>query len=357
VKRVFAALAILCLGAAAHAAIDPDAQALIDAGHWKKLRAVAESRVAANPNDESATFLLAYAKWAFADLDGAQALVEKAISLKSDDPNCYYLSARIYGQRAQKAGVMKGMGLAGKFRKSCEAALAIDPNHIESLLDLMEFYYEAPGIAGGDKKKAAEIVQKVTTLNPARGYMAQADLASRDKKPDWKRIVDLNQKAMDSDPKSYSAKLALAGVFAQDTLKKYDQSEQLARAALALDPGRTGAYSVLAQLCALQDRWSDLDNVLAESEKANPDDLGPYYQAGRVLLLNLKDLPRSERYFRKYLTQEPEGLRPNKASAHWRLGQVLEKEGRKSDAIAELESSLKIQPDYEPAKKDLKRLK
>jgi hypothetical protein len=36
---------------------------------------------------------------------------------------------------------------------------------------------------------------------------------------------------------------------------------------------------------------------------------------------------------------------------------ILEKEGRNADAIKELEESLRLQPDFESAKNDLKRLK
>jgi tetratricopeptide (TPR) repeat protein len=89
-----------------------------------------------------------------------------------------------------------------------------------------------------------------------------------------------------------------------------------------------------------------------------PDDLGPFYQAGRVLLTTAGgDLSRADRYLRKYLTIEPEPGQPGPAAAHWRLGQVLEKQGRKAEAIAELEQAVRMNPDFENAKKDLKRLK
>jgi tetratricopeptide (TPR) repeat protein len=356
-KRVVATLAMLCLGATAHGATDPAARALIDGGHWKRLRALAAPRVAANPNDAQAAFLLGYAKWAFGDLDGAQPLAEKAVALDGRNADFHYLLARVYGKRAQRAGMLKGMSPAGKFRKSCEAALAIDPNHVDAMLDMMEFYYEAPGVAGGDKKRAAELVGRVTSLNPTRGYLAQADLASREKEPDWKKIESLERKALESNPKSYQARLSLAGLYTSEPFQRYDESEQLARAALELDPTRSGAYSVLAQLYVLQDRWPDLDRILAEAEKAVPEDLTPYYQAGRLMTVKEKDPPRAERYLRKYLSQEPEGLKPSLASAHWRLGLTLEKEGRKSEATAEIETALKLQPDLTSAKKDLKRLK
>ena len=88
-----------------------------------------------------------------------------------------------------------------------------------------------------------------------------------------------------------------------------------------------------------------------------PDNLNTYYQAGRVLQTRGADLPRAERYFRKYLTQPPEGGMPAHAAAHWRLGLTLEKAGRKADALAELQEAVRQNRNFEPAQKDLKRLR
>jgi hypothetical protein len=54
---------------------------------------------------------------------------------------------------------------------------------------------------------------------------------------------------------------------------------------------------------------------------------------------------------------EPEGGEPHHAAAHWRLGLVLEKEGKKAEAIGEMEEALRAEPDFKEAKGDLKRLR
>lgn len=68
-------------------------------------------------------------------------------------------------------------------------------------------------------------------------------------------------------------------------------------------------------------------------------------------------MPRAERYVRKYLSQEPEPSASTPAVAHWRLGLILEKQGRKADAIAEVQEATKLDPKFQQAQKDLKRLK
>jgi hypothetical protein len=57
------------------------------------------------------------------------------------------------------------------------------------------------------------------------------------------------------------------------------------------------------------------------------------------------------------LTQEPEAGAPSLSQAHWRLGQALEKQGRKTEAIPEIEAALRMEPTLEGAKQDLKALK
>ena len=113
----------------------------------------------------------------------------------------------------------------------------------------------------------------------------------------------------------------------------------------------------MAAVLAQQERWQELDVVLAESKSRVPDDLGPQFQAGLETLLAGKDPARAERYLRKYLTQEPEAYGTRLSRAHWRIGQALEKQGRKAEAIAEIEVALRMEPEMEEAKKDLKRLK
>ena len=110
-------------------------------------------------------------------------------------------------------------------------------------------------------------------------------------------------------------------------------------------------------ITAAQERWADLDAVLTEAEKQIPDNLSPFLRVAGTLQNTGKDLLRAERYARKYLSQEPEPTASSHAVAHWRLGLVLEKEGRKADAVAEVETATKMDPNFTQAQKDLKRLR
>ena len=162
---------------------------------------------------------------------------------------------------------------------------------------------------------------------------------------------------MQADPKRFEPHINLASIYASGASPRWELAEKEAQYARQIQPDRTGAYSILAAVYAAGERWAELDEVLADAEKVIPDNLTPYLRAAVTLMGTGKDLNRAERYVRKYLSQEPEPNAPNVAAAHYRLSQVLEKQGRKPEAIAELQTALKLDPKFEQAQKDLKRLK
>lgn len=336
-------------------AADESPTQLMEAGHWKRARAIAEARFKANPNDPEANYLMGRVLMEYGKREEALKYAERAVSLNDKTADYHYLLSGVCGELAERAGIFKQMSLARRFRKEAETTLALDAKHLGAREGLMLFYLKAPGILGGDKKKAHQMADEIASLDPVRGYFARLRLAREEKQT--VDVEDIYKKALAADPRSYLAHMALAEFYASDAQKKYDISEQLAKKAMEIEPGRVRAYVLLAAIYSLQDRWQDLDAILLRAEKNVGDNLAPYYNSGRILLTSNKDFSRAERYFRKYLTQEPELGSPDHAAAHWRLGLVLEKQGRKPDAIAEIETALRLRPDFDQAKKDLKRLK
>jgi tetratricopeptide (TPR) repeat protein len=330
-------------------------QTLQEAGHWKQLRQVVEPRAAANPKDAQAAYLLSCVKMAFGDVDSALALAERAVALDPGSSTYHYQLGLANGQKANKSSFFAAMKLGGRYKIEMQKAVDLDPKNLAARWELMEFYFNAPSIAGGDREKARAMADEIMRIDAARGHLALAEAAERNKQP--AEAEGHYRKAAETDPRNYSALLSPAWFYLSDNQKKYDLAEKYARQAIALDPGRSSGYSALAHTLVHQERWQDLDLVLAQAEREVPDDLSPEFQAALGLLLSEKDPPRAERCLRRYLTQEPEGQAPPLARAHWRLGQALEKQGRKNEAIAEMETALRLEPSLDPAKKDLKRLR
>jgi Tfp pilus assembly protein PilF len=204
---------------------------------------------------------------------------------------------------AQYSNMLRQLFLARRFKKELDIAIAQDPTDIQALRDLMEFYLLAPGIAGGDKNEARPVAERIARLDAAAGFLAKARLGNEE--------ANL-RKAVESQPDSYRARIALASFYLKSNR---DLAEQQAREALKIDRSRVDAYNVLAASSAQRANWSAMEAVLGAAEKEVPDDLTPYYRAAEAIAASHHDLPRAEGLLRRYLATEPEGNAPTRTDA------------------------------------------
>ncbi len=307
-----------------------------------------EPQVKAHPDDPRICYLLAEVKMSFKDLDGALPLAQHAVDLDSKNSNYHLKLGQIFGEMAARASFYSAGPLAIKFRKEVEIAIELDPKNLDALDSMMQFKFQAPALMGGDKDEAHALADKITLLNASEGYLAHAELADLEKNP--AQVEAFFLKAVQANPRSYGAHTALAKFYSQSPHAKYDEATKQAEYALQLDSEQIEAHWILARVFALQQRWSDVDQILANSAKDVPDDLRPFYEAAQALLEIGKEFPRAESYAKKYLSQEPEGEEPDYAEAHRLLGLVFEREGRAAEARGELTTALQLRPQLQGGK-------
>ena len=337
-----------------YAAADPEM--LIEQQHYKRARRMLEQQLSQNPKDLKATELLAKIKLEGKQNDDVIKMMTPVVTQYPNNAEYHIILADAYGQKAssENVGTFEKMRCGRTMKKEGDLALSLDPKNVDALFGMIQFHLQAPGIVGGDKKKAHEYADRLTSIDPVKGNFMQAQIAAQEKHEDL--VEGFYQKALASNPKSYDALVQLGAFYARDKHRDFEKSDKYLREALQIDPGRSGVYAVLAQTLAFREKWTELDQLLTQAEKACPEDFVYYFQAGRILL-NGKDNERAERYFRKYLSQEPEVGRPSWGHAHWRLGLIFEKEGKKDQARQEIEMALKLNPELKAAEKDLKRVK
>ena len=344
---------LLLTGSLAFAADDlPSARKLIEAGHYKRASAMLN-----NIANKSAEYwvLAARMKLAFGVTEDAVTLAERAVAADPNSAEAHTTLAKAYGQKALKASMFSQMSLARSAKKEVDRALQLEPTHIGANNFLIDYLMNAPGIVGGDKNKARDIASAMIKTDAMEGNFAWARIAQHEKQP--AEALKYFKTAVQAAPDAYRSHANLANAYITVEPKDWKAAETEAKTALRLDPDRHGGYTILAAVYAHDKRWSELDELLARSEKQIPDNLTPYLQAGNQALNDQSDLPRAERYLRKYVSQQPEGLMPSLAFAHWRLATALERQSKKPEAIAELEAAVRLDPDLEGPKKDLKRLK
>ena len=337
-------------------AFSADGKTLFEQGHYRQLYGVAQQRLQHNPNDAEALFWLSGIYDAFGDFDRAADFARRATEAApgSSEYHCQY--ADTLGDKALKAGVLGGgIPLARQMRHELDLSLQLDSHNLRCLQESMGLYEQAPAIVGGSKTKARDQLQQIYQIDPAHGAYAEAALLQMQKRP-LPEIEAMLRRSVQLNPRYYRAIIDLTSILDSDGYRHYAEAEHFARQAIAADPDRAAAYAYLASACAHQQHWSDLDAALAEAERHVPDNAAPLYSAAVALLESNADLARAERYLRRYLTQQPEAGAPTQANAHWKLALVLEKQGRRADAAAELRAAApEISAD--PAfKKDFKRI-
>lgn len=350
--RITALLALVLSAAAFASAATPDQ--LVEYGRFKQARAVLEQQLRSNPNDAHLYWLAARVHRAFGDIQGGVTLAQKAVQLAPNNADYHLTLAELEGRIAEQSSMMKQLMLVRSIRKELDTASQLDPKNIDAQWGMLQFYWRAPSIAGGDKSKARALAAAIAKLDPVQGLFAEAQFALDDK--NYAQAEQYYRKATEINPKSYDARLSLAQFYMSPAENKLDQAEEQFHAALKIDNGKIDPYVGLATIYAQREQFQKLDGILAESEKAIADNLLPYYEAGRILSEANKDLPRAEAYLRKYTSQEAEGNAVSIGVAHWRLGQVLAKEGRRPEAIAEMNRAVQLSPGFDQAKKDLKKM-
>ncbi len=339
----------------AHAA---DGKTLLEQGHYKQLRSLAQERLKKNPNDAEALYWMSGVYSSFGDFEHAVDSARRSVELQPNNSEFHCQLADTLGDRALQLGVMGGgVSLAREMKRELQTSVELDPKNVRCLRETMGFYATAPiFVGGGSKSKARDYLSQIYNVSQYEGYLAEAGLLQMEKKP-LSEIEPPLRKAVQANPHYYRAMISLISLLASETVQRYADAEALCKQAIAVDPNRAAAYRYLAYVYAHQQRWADLDHTLSEAKAHVPDDLSPYYNAGLGLLDANADLGRAEKYFRTFLTQqEAEGAGPKQWEAHWKLGLVMERMGRRNDAANELRIATNLNPSEPLVKKDLKRV-
>lgn len=337
---------------------------LIEQGHYLRARVQVENALKSNPRDQDALIAKSAIEMAFNHLDAAVDAAQNAVAAGDNNAAAHAQLAGAIGWRLASSSVsmVQKVASAWPFHRELNRALELDPNNVEALTYKAEYYWYVPAILGGSKKKAQEYADKMVMLDPVKGYDMKSNFAGED--ADKMRRSDaleaIWRQAVAARPADYEAHESLGYCYFIDARgDKQSLAEAEANRAIALDGGRIGGYRLLAMIDAKSERWDDLDAVLSRARQAVPDDLSPQFQSARFIWIAKKgdEWGRAEHYLRTYLGMPTEGGEPSLAVDHWLLGLVLEKEGHKAEALNEVQTAVNLDPSFEGAKRDLKRMK
>jgi len=288
------------------------AKVAAQAGRADEAIAQLNSIITATPSDAEAYSLLCKVEDSLQNFDQAISACEKAVDIAPS--NSYYslYLARAYGDRADHAGPLKGLSLAGKVRESFQRAVALDGKNIEALSDLGEFYVAAPGIIGGGTDKAQALVPKLQALSVARAHRLQAMIDAKKgdneaAESEYKQEIEVTR-----SPESY---VDIATFY-----KRRSQWEQAATAALS---------------------------AIQADTQHGPDSV----DAAKLLLELNRNVSVAQQALRDYLASPHKTAGTPAFRVHTMLGDSLAKQGAKDEAAKEYAAALELAHDYQPARK------
>ncbi len=114
------------------------------------------------------------------DTDQVTAQMEGLLAKSDDNASAHYWLARASLAELDDASVFRQPFLARSAKSHLEAALAIEPDHIQALEALTHYMIQAPAIAGGSIKSARTYADRVQSLSAARGLWLHAAIAEAD---------------------------------------------------------------------------------------------------------------------------------------------------------------------------------
>src|SRR6202171_4636618 len=171
-----------------------------EASDYPKAARLLQLAVEQNPRDAEIHLLLAKTYYEFQQHDAAIASAEQAGALHPQSSVYHEWLGKVYGEKADHAGMFSALSLAKKARKEFERAVQLDEKNFSAYQALIEFDCSAPSIAGGGEDKAAPEIAKLAAMDAAEGHYAEGNC--RRQKKDLAAADAEFDKALEVHPKS-----------------------------------------------------------------------------------------------------------------------------------------------------------
>lgn len=305
-------------GAAEPASLDEQLQPLIES---RDLPAIREKLADVDP-DSADSAELRWLAW-LARVDGeperARELLEQAVEADPADAEAHFQLATSRLDELQDAGAIRSMRIARALRAGFQDALEADPDHISAHIGLIQYYLNAPRVAGGGMDRATPHLEKLREIDRAAYLHMQASVAlARD--DDLDEALERMGEAIAEDPESVSRQLQ---------------------------------YGMLLQMAEQWDRaWAAFEAIT----ELQPHHAGAWYQKGRTAVLGETRLEEGMAAFEQYFALPAWPENPPAAAAHWRLGMLHELSGDPDAARQAYEAALDEDENFDEARKALEAL-
>lgn len=251
-------------------------------------------------------------------LEEAAKLAEQCIAAHPQNSECHEALGNVLGTKAMMGGIMSAIGNAGKIRGSFQKAVELDPKNYSARASLLQFYLQAPGIAGGGKDKAQTLILETMKVSAAAGTLLQANFDLSEDKFAKAETAALTANPAGSDSLADMQRGVLAGLgHTYIKEKKYADSERLFKEISRRYPERAeGAYGMGK---SLQEQGKPKEAISYLEQAIAPDASAyAYYRMGKCQQA-LSDKSKALLAFEKALAFKPELSKKIKAEVEDQL--------------------------------------
>lgn len=312
--RIAFGLTLLFLSGNRAFADDAQANTLLQQGRVDEARSALQSVLAAQPGDAYAHQLLCRVYYAQEMADAAIQECELAAAQDPGDSNTQMWLGRSYGMKASHAHPLTAFALARKVRYSFERAVALDPQNIQAMNDLGEFYVDAPAIVGGGLDKGRALASRMQSRFPSQSHRLLALIASEDK----------------------------------------DVATAEAEFKKAVLAGRTpAAYIDLGQFYQRQNQPDQALEALKAGIDADRRKDASLVDAASILSAMNRSPQLAEDLLRQYLSSPAKSDDAPAFKVHLQLGDLLEHHGDAASAHREYAAAAALASNYAPARQSL----
>lgn len=291
---------------------------LLENKRYDEARAYFNEANKRHPSNSEVHYYLGRIAFAGKQWDDAIDFFTKSVGLDPRNFTAHRWLGHAYIEKLQVSGMLKKKGLAERAKDHFMRAVELAPDDIDSRQALIEFYLEAPGIAGGSKAKARENIEVVKKLDVRKGHLLMAFYYK--KKKEWKSAEREYLAVAAMEPDNPEPHFSIGRMYQDD--KQFDEA------------------------FAAFEKCLQLDN----------DYMSGLYQIGRCAVVSGKNIERGIECLKTYLTLEPGETNPSLAWAHVCLGMLYEKQREFKVAELEYQAALELEPDHKEAKKALKKV-
>lgn len=307
-------LLILLLSGHFLVADDSEADALLQQGRMDEATAMLQTLLATQPGDAEAHQLLCRVYYAQEIADPAIHECESAVLHAPGNSENHMWLARAYGFKASHANPFSALSLAGKVHSEFERAVQLDPDNVQAMSDLGEYYVDAPALVGGGLDKAQALAVRMEPKFPAQSHRLLALIAEKKKEIPTAEAEFVNAVAAGKTPDAY---IDLGHFY-----KRQNQFDKMLQ---------------------------NLQSGVAADRKKGP----PLVDAASILTSANSSLQLAISLLRTYLASPAKSDSAPAFKVHLELGDLLALEGDSAGAHNEYIAAISLASNYVPTRKAL----